>query len=165
MRSTAQSFVCRLPRILGVAPLDLPTMTRSSGLPSNFLILNFVRLSYCIWNYRNEHEFRVAPSAWGPNWDCVTFDHHEHYVRCPSGAKASVSRRDDRGLWTRSLPSVYTLSRCFYLGRPSSISVDFCQPDTRTGVPPYFQGTHSLVGSQVYTWIIAFACLVVRTSL
>ncbi|KAH9966760.1 CTLH/CRA C-terminal to lish motif domain-containing protein [Russula dissimulans] len=67
---------------------------RAGSPPISYLEL-FVRYNTVIWNYMNEHEFRVAPSRRWPTGIALPSRPQPNTTSVPSGAKASVSRRDD----------------------------------------------------------------------
>ena len=76
---------------------------RAGSPPISYLEL-FVRYNTVIWNYMNEHEFRVAPSRGWPTGIALPSRPQPNITSVPSGAKASVSRRDDSEVCDSSLP-------------------------------------------------------------
>ncbi|KAI0006123.1 CTLH/CRA C-terminal to lish motif domain-containing protein [Russula compacta] len=67
---------------------------RAGSPPISYLEL-YVRYNTVIWNYMNEHEFRVAPSRGWPTGIVLPSRPQPIIASVPSGTKASVSRRDE----------------------------------------------------------------------
>jgi hypothetical protein len=73
---------------------DVCDADRAGSHPISYLEL-YVRYNTVIWNYMNEHEFRVAPSRRWPTGVILPPRPQPTIVSIPSGAKASVPKRDE----------------------------------------------------------------------
>ncbi|KAF8478589.1 CTLH/CRA C-terminal to lish motif domain-containing protein [Russula ochroleuca] len=67
---------------------------RAGSPPISYLEL-YVRYNTAIWNYMNEHEFRVAPSRRWPTGVMLPSWPQPNLTSVSSGAKASVPKRDE----------------------------------------------------------------------
>ena len=74
--------------------VDVSDADRAGCPPISYLEL-YVRYNTVIWNYMNEHEFRVALSRRWPTGVILSPRPQPTIVSIPSGAKASMSKRDE----------------------------------------------------------------------
>ena len=79
---------------------------RAGSPPISSLEL-FVRYNTVIWNYMNEHEFRVASSRRWPTGVMLPSRPQPVLTSVPSGAKASTSKRDESEVRHSSLLQVF----------------------------------------------------------
>ncbi|KAI9509651.1 CTLH/CRA C-terminal to lish motif domain-containing protein, partial [Russula earlei] len=87
-----------------------------AGSPPISYLEHYVRYNTVIWNYMNEHEFRVAPSRGWPTGVVLPSQPQPNIASTPSGAKAPVSRRDESEVCRSPLLCV-SLCLIPYLGR------------------------------------------------
>ena len=73
---------------------DVTDADRAGSPPISHLEL-YVRYNTVIWNYMNEHEFRVVPSRRWPAGVVPPSLSQPNLTSVSSGAKASVPRRDE----------------------------------------------------------------------
>ena len=73
---------------------DVTNADRAGSPPISYLEL-YVRYNTVIWNYMNEHEFRVAPSRRWPTGVILPSRPQPAIASIPSGAKVSLPKRDE----------------------------------------------------------------------
>ncbi|KAI0302135.1 CTLH/CRA C-terminal to lish motif domain-containing protein [Russula brevipes] len=79
----------------GVADEINSAILHRAGYPPISYLELYVRYNTVIWNYMNEHEFRVAPSRGWPTGIVHPSRPQPIVPSVPSGAKVSMSRKDD----------------------------------------------------------------------
>jgi hypothetical protein len=85
-----------------------------------------------MWNYMNENKFHVAPSRGWPAGVVLPSRPRPVSASAPSGAKPSVSRRDDTEVRDSSILLAYEGANPVLRSYPSSISINFYPIDVRT---------------------------------
>ncbi len=80
---------------------------RAGSPPISYLEL-YVRYNTVIWNYMNEHEFRVTPSRKWPTGVILPPRPQPIPTSIPSGAKASVPKREESEVCPSSLLQAFS---------------------------------------------------------
>ncbi|KAI0256795.1 CTLH/CRA C-terminal to lish motif domain-containing protein, partial [Lactifluus subvellereus] len=104
---------------------------RTGFSPISYLEL-YVRYNTVIWNYMNEHDFRVASSRGWPTGIVLPSRPQPVLASTPSGSKASVSRRDDSEVRALSLLPACRGADSMISLCPPLVLVSFYLVDVRT---------------------------------